>query len=160
MAKVPIQFTLNGEDRAEFVESGTTLLNALRGKIGDMSVKSGCQQGTCGTCSVIIDGEIRLSCLTLAETCDGTSIETTAGLATAGVLHPLQVAFNENFATQCGFCTPGMLMAAKTLLDRNPKPSRDDVIDAIAGNICRCTGYEPIVEAILAASRANSVQAA
>jgi carbon-monoxide dehydrogenase small subunit len=160
MAKVPVQFTLNGEEKAEFVESGATLLRALREKIGDMSVKGGCQQGTCGSCSVLIDGEIRLSCLTLAETCGGTMIETTAGLAHAGVLHPLQRAFNEGFATQCGFCTPGMLMAAKALLDRNPSPSREDVIDAIAGNICRCTGYEPIVQAILTASRANSVNAA
>jgi carbon-monoxide dehydrogenase small subunit len=160
MAKVPVQFTLNGEEKAEFVESGSTLLKTLRDKIGDMSVKGGCQQGTCGSCSVLIDGEIRLSCLTLAETCSGTVIETTAGLAESGVLHPLQRAFNEGFATQCGFCTPGMLMAAKALLDRNPQPSREDVIDAISGNICRCTGYEPIVQAILAASRANSVNAA
>ena len=157
MAKVPVQFTLNGEEKAEFVESGTTLLGALREKIGDMSVKSGCRQGSCGSCSVLIDGEIRLACLTLAETCDGMSIETTAGLAPNGVL---QRAFNEGFATQCGFCTPGMLMAAKALLDRNPSPDRDDVIDAISGNICRCTGYEPIVQAILAASRSNSVNAA
>lgn len=161
MAKVPVQFILNGEEKAEFVESGATLLKALREKIGDMSVKSGCQQGTCGSCSVLVDGEIRLSCLTLAETCNGTDIETTAGLAKAGgVLHPLQRAFNEGFATQCGFCTPGMLMAAKALLDRIPAPSREDVVDAISGNICRCTGYEPIVQAILAASRANSVNAA
>ena len=160
MAKVPVQFTLNGGEKAEFVESGATLLRALREKIGDMSVKAGCRQGSCGSCSVLIDGEIRLACLTLAETCDGMSIETTAGLAPNGVLHPLQRAFNEGFATQCGFCTPGMLMAAKALLDRNPSPDRDDVIDAISGNICRCTGYEPIVQAILTASRANSVNAA
>ena len=160
MAKVPVQFTLNGGEKAEFVESGATLLRALREKIGDMSVKAGCRQGSCGSCSVLIDGEIRLACLTLAETCDGVSIETTAGLAPNGVLHPLQRACNEGFATQCGFCTPGMLMAAKALLDRNPSPDRDDVIDAISGNICRCTGYEPIVQAILTASRANSVNAA
>jgi carbon-monoxide dehydrogenase small subunit len=159
MAKVPVQFTLNGEEKAEFIESGTTLLKALREKIGDMSPKGGCQQGTCGSCSVLIDGELRLSCLTLAETCQGADIQTTAGLAKGGVLHPLQRAFNEGFATQCGFCTPGMLMAAKSLLDRNPQPSREDVIDAIAGNICRCTGYEPIVQAILTAARANSVNA-
>lgn len=160
MAKVPVQFTLNGEEKAEFVDSGVTLLRALREKIGDMSVKGGCQQGTCGSCSVLVDGEIRLSCLTLAETCGGANIETTAGLAQGGVLHPLQRAFNEGFATKCGFCTPGMLIAARALLDRNPQPSRDDVIDAISGNICRCTGYEPIIQAILAASRANSVNAA
>ena len=160
MAKVPVQFTLNGEDKAEFVESGATLLKALREKIGDTSPKGGCQQGTCGACSVLIDGELRLSCLTLAETCDGASIVTTAGLAEGGVMHPLQRAFLDGFATQCGFCTPGMLMAAKALLDRNPAPTRDDVVEAISGNICRCTGYEPIIQAVLSAARANSHQVA
>ncbi|MEQ1938088.1 (2Fe-2S)-binding protein [Mesorhizobium sp. CN5-321] len=160
MAKVPVQFTLNGEDKAEFVESGVTLLKALREKIGDTSPKGGCQQGTCGACSVLIDGELRLSCLTLAETCDGASIVTTAGLAEGGVMHPLQRAFLDGFATQCGFCTPGMLMAAKALLDRNPDPTRDDVVEAISGNICRCTGYEPIIQAVLSAARANSHQVA
>ena len=160
MAKVPVQFTLNGEDKAEFVESGVTLLKALREKIGDTSPKGGCQQGTCGACSVLIDGELRLSCLTLAETCDGASIVTTAGLAEGGVMHPLQRAFLDGFATQCGFCTPGMLMAAKALLDRNPAPTRDDVVEAISGNICRCTGYEPIIQAVLSAARANSHQVA
>jgi len=160
MAKVPVQFRLNGEDKAEFVESGVTLLKALREKAGDTSVKGGCHQGTCGSCAVLIDGELKLSCLTLAETCDGAEIQTTAGLAGGGVLHPLQRAFDEGFATQCGFCTPGMLMAAKALLDNNPSPTREDVIDAISGNICRCTGYEPIIQAILAAARANSVSAA
>jgi carbon-monoxide dehydrogenase small subunit len=160
MAKVPIQFTLNGEEKAEFVESGATLLAALRGKIGDTSPKGGCNQGTCGACSVIIDGELRLSCLTLAETCNGASVTTTAGLAGDGVLHPLQRAFMDAFATQCGFCTPGMIMAAKALLDRTPDPSREDVVEALAGNICRCTGYEPIIQAVLAAARANSQNAA
>ena len=160
MTKVPVQFVLNGEEKAEFVESGASLLRALREKIGDTSVKAGCQQGACGSCAVIVDGELRLSCLTLAERCGGCSIETTGGLAHGEVLHPLQRAFNEGFATQCGFCTPGMIMAAKALLDRNPQPSREDVVEAISGNICRCTGYEPIIQAILAAARANSLSAA
>jgi carbon-monoxide dehydrogenase small subunit len=161
MAKrVPVQFTLNGEARAEFIESGSTLLKALREKFGDTSPKSGCNQGTCGTCSVMVDGELRLACLTLAETCEGASIETTAGLAQGGVLHPLQRAFMEGFAAQCGFCTPGMLMAAKALLDHTPAPSRDEVVEALSGNICRCTGYEPIINAVLAAARANSHNAA
>ncbi|MBZ9657793.1 (2Fe-2S)-binding protein [Mesorhizobium sp. ESP-6-4] len=160
MTKVPVQFTLNGSEKAEFVESGTTLLNALRDKIGDTSPKGGCHQGTCGACSVIIDGELRLSCLTLAETCGGADIETTAGLAKGGVLHPLQRAFLDAFATQCGFCTPGMIMAAKVLLDRTPNPSREDVVEALSGNICRCTGYEPIIQAVLLAARANSQNAA
>jgi carbon-monoxide dehydrogenase small subunit len=160
MAKVPVQFTLNGSEKAEFVESGTTLLKALRDKIGDTSPKGGCHQGTCGSCSVIIDGELRLACLTLAETCNGADVTTAAGLAEGGVLHPLQRAFAEAFATQCGFCTPGMIIAAKVLLDANPNPTREDVVDAIAGNICRCTGYEPIIQAVLAAARANSLSAA
>ena len=159
MAKVPVQFTLNGAEKAEFVESGTTLLNALRDKIGDTSPKGGCHQGTCGACSVIIDGELRLSCLTLAETCNGADIKTTAGLAEGGVLHPLQRAFLDAFATQCGFCTPGMIMAAKVLLDRTPNPSREDVVEALSGNICRCTGYEPIINAVLAAASGGRARA-
>ena len=160
MAKVPVQFTLNGSEKAEFIDSGTTLLHALRDKIGDTSPKGGCHQGTCGDCSVIIDGELRLSCLTLAETCSGADIRTTSGLAEAGVLHPLQRAFLDAFATQCGFCTPGMIMAAKVLLDHTPNPSREDVVEALSGNICRCTGYEPIIQAVLTAARANSQNAA
>jgi len=160
MAKVPVQFTLNGEEKAEFVDSGATLLKVLRDKLGDTSPKGGCSQGTCGACSVLIDGELTLSCLTLAETCEGAHILTTGGLAADGVLHPLQRAFVDEFAAQCGFCTPGMIMAAKALLDRIPNPSRDDVVEALSGNICRCTGYEPIIRAVLTAARANSQNAA
>jgi aerobic carbon-monoxide dehydrogenase small subunit len=160
MAKVPVQFTLNGAEKAEFIDSGTTLLNALRDKIGDTSPKGGCHQGTCGACSVIIDGELRLSCLTLAETCNGATITTTSGLSEGGVLHPLQRAFLDAFATQCGFCTPGMIMAAKVLLDHTPDPSRDEVVEALSGNVCRCTGYEPIIQAVLTAARSNSQNAA
>ena len=158
--KVPVQLTLNGDERAEFVESGSTLLKALRERFGDTSPKGGCHQGTCGACSVLVDGELKLSCLVLAETCQETHIVTTAGLASDGVLHPIQRAFLDGFAAQCGFCTPGMIMAAKALLDVNPNPSRDEVIDALSGNICRCTGYEPIINAVLAAARANSHQVA
>ncbi|MBL8235339.1 MAG: (2Fe-2S)-binding protein [Mesorhizobium sp.] len=160
MAKVPVQFTLNGEEKADFVDGGATLLKVLREKVGDTSAKAGCQQGTCGSCSVIIDGELRLSCLTLAETCGGAEIHTTGGLATDGVLHPLQRAFMDEFAAQCGFCTPGMIMAAKVLLDRNPNPSHEDVVEALSGNVCRCTGYEPIIRAVLTAARSNSQNAA
>jgi len=158
--KVPIQLILNGEDRAEFVEGGTSLLVALREKLGDTSAKGGCHQGTCGACTVLVDGVLRLSCLTLAETCEGAAVETAAGLARDGMLHPLQRAFLDGFAAQCGFCTPGMIMAAKALLDQNPNPSREEVIEAISGNICRCTGYEPIIDAVLSAARANSHHAA
>jgi carbon-monoxide dehydrogenase small subunit len=154
--KVPIELTLNGEEKAEFIEGGTTLLMALREKFGDTSVKGGCHQGTCGACTVLVDGELRLSCLTLAETCEGQSVETTGGLSREGLLHPLQRAFLEGFAAQCGFCTPGMIMAAKALLDHTPNPSRNEVAEALSGNICRCTGYEPIINAVLAAASANS----
>lgn len=153
MAKKPIQFQLNGTAQAVFVEEGGNLLDALRRGVGDLSPKYGCGQGTCGTCTVLIDGEPHLSCLTLAETIEGRSVETTAGLANGPHLHALQQAFMDNFAAQCGYCTPGMLMAAKALLDHNPSPSREEVVEAIAGNICRCTGYEPIINAVLEAAQ-------
>jgi len=154
--KTPIQFRLNGEEVATFADGGANLLDVLREGVGDLSVKGGCWQGTCGTCTVLIDGAPRLSCVTLAESCDRKSIETVAGLRRGADLHPLQIAFMERFAAQCGYCTPGMLMAAKALLDRNPNPTRENVVDAICGNICRCTGYEPIIAAILDAARGDS----
>ena len=157
--KTPIQFILNGEDVATFVESGANLLDTLRESIGDLSVKGGCWQGTCGTCTVLVDGAPRLSCITLAEGCAGQSVETVAGLRRGADLHPLQTAFMERFAAQCGYCTPGMLMAAKALLDHNPAPTRADVIAAISGNICRCTGYEPIINAVLAAAPGGRARA-
>jgi carbon-monoxide dehydrogenase small subunit len=152
MTKVAIALTLNDQEQSEFIDSGSTLLSVLRNKFGLYSTKAGCNQGSCGACTVIIDGEPRLSCLTLAERCQGKSITTLEGLGRDGALHPLQQAFMEGFAAQCGFCTPGMILAAKTLLDRNPDPSRAEVIDAISGNICRCTGYEPIIAAVLMAA--------
>jgi carbon-monoxide dehydrogenase small subunit len=155
MAQKPVQFRLNGAEKAVFVADGQNLLDMLRRGVGDLTPKFGCGQGTCGTCTVLIDGEPHLACLTLAETVEGRQVSTAAGLASGNVLHPLQVAFMEQFAAQCGYCTPGMLMAAKSLLDRNPNPSREEVVEAISGNICRCTGYEPIINAILAAARAG-----
>ena len=153
--KTPVQFGLNGAAVAVFVDGGANLLNVLRDSLGDFTPKFGCGQGACGACTVIVDGEPRLSCLTLAESCEGQSVETLNGLRKSADLHPLQTAFMEHFAAQCGFCTPGMLMAAKALLDKNPRPTREEVVEAIAGNICRCTGYEPIINAILAASQAR-----
>jgi carbon-monoxide dehydrogenase small subunit len=152
MAKTPLQFRHNGRDVAIFVGGGMSLLGALRDEVGDFSPKFGCGQGGCGACTVLIDGEPVLSCITLAESVAGKSIETADGLKNGPELHPLQTAFMEAFAAQCGYCTPGMLMAAKALLDRNPAPSRVEVVEAISGNICRCTGYEPIINAILAAA--------
>ena len=151
MARVPLTFTANGAEQAEFVESGALLIDVLRDKLGLTATKNGCGQGTCGACTVLIDGELQLSCLIPAQRVEGRSVETLEGISN-GELHPLQRAFAEGFAVQCGFCAPGMILAAKWLLDRNPDPSRDDVLDAISGNICRCTGYAPIVDAILAAA--------
>ena len=148
MALKPVTFTLNGQPKAAFAEDGQTLLDMLRRGVGDLSPKFGCGQGSCGACTVLVDGAPRLSCLTLAECVQDARIETAAGLAGAS-LHPLQEAFMDRFAAQCGYCTPGMLMAARALLERNPRPGRDEVIEAISGNICRCTGYEPIIAAIL-----------
>ena len=156
MSKKPVQFTLNGESKAVFVDDGQNLLDVLRRGVGDLSPKYGCGQGTCGACTVLIDGEPHLSCLTLAETAEGRSLSSTGGLAEGASLHPLQDAFMRHFAAQCGFCSSGMLMAAKALLDRNPSPTRDEVVEAISGNICRCTGYEPIIEAILDAAQSGA----
>lgn len=155
MSKKPLQFTLNGKDTAVFVDEGSNFLDALRRVVGDLSPKYGCGQGTCGTCTILIDGEPHLSCITLAETVAGRRVETTSGLADGPELHPLQKIFMERFAAQCGFCTPGMLMAAKALLSKNPDPTRDEVIEAISGNICRCTGYEPIIDAVLEAAKTS-----
>lgn len=152
MSKIPVSFDLNGAEVGEFIDSGTTLLSLLRNKLGLTATKSGCNQGTCGACTVLVDGAPQLSCLVLAARCEGKSVTTLEGVIDKGALHPLQSAFMDGFAAQCGFCTPGMIIAAKALLDRNPDPDRDEVIDAISGNICRCTGYEPIIDAILAAA--------
>ena len=160
MARVPVQFRLNASEKAAFVEPAETLLDTLRRGVGDFAPKFGCGQGTCGACTVLIDGAPQLSCLTLAVTCEGRAIETASGLAGGPALHPLQAAFMEHFAAQCGFCTPGMLMAAKALLDANPNPSRQDVIEAIAGNICRCTGYAPIITAVLSAAQRGGARRA
>ena len=148
----PVRFTLNGAETALFAEGGANLLEVLRRGAGDLSPKWGCGQGTCGACTVLVDGRPHLACLTLAEAAEGRRVETAAGLASGARLHPLQEAFVEGFAAQCGYCTPGMLMAARALLDREPRPTREQVVEAISGNLCRCTGYEPIVEAVLAAA--------
>ena len=152
MARVPVTFTVNGAEQAEFVEPGTSLVDILRDKLGLTGTKLGCAQGTCGACSVIVDGRLKLACLIPAERLTGAAVATIEGLGADGRLHPLQRAFADGFAAQCGFCTSGMIVAAKALLDRDADPDRDAVVDAISGNICRCTGYEPIINAILAAA--------
>jgi carbon-monoxide dehydrogenase small subunit len=160
MAKTALQFRHNGREVAVFVDGGANLLTALRDGVGDVSPKFGCGQGGCGACTVLIDGAAHLSCLTLAETVAGRSVETADGMKSGPDLHPLQKAFMEKFAAQCGYCTPGMLMAAKALIDRNPSPSRGEIVEAISGNICRCTGYEPIIEAILSVAAGGGARRA
>jgi aerobic carbon-monoxide dehydrogenase small subunit len=148
-----IELTVNDEEREFLVPPGTTLLNALRDQLGLTATKRGCEQGTCGTCTCLLDGEAVMSCLVPVETIDGARVTTLEGVTKPdGSLDPLQQAFLDGFATQCGFCTAGMIMAAEALLARNPDPSREDVIRAISGNVCRCTGYESIVAAILDAA--------
>ncbi len=152
----PVTFTLNGAPKAAFTSDGQNLLDLLRRGVGDLSPKYGCAQGGCGACTVTIDGVPHLSCLVLAESVQGRAVGTAAGIDPKGE-DPLQVAFMDHFAAQCGYCTPGMLVSAKALLARNPRPTRDEVIEAISGNLCRCTGYEPIIAAILdAAERRTS----
>jgi carbon-monoxide dehydrogenase small subunit len=150
MARTPVNFTLNGRARAAFAHPGQNLLDFLRREVGDLTPKFGCGQGTCGACTVTVDGETVLACLTLAESVEGRAVGTAAGLAEGATLDPLQESFMDHFAAQCGYCTPGMLLSARALLDRNPRPTRDEVVEAISGNLCRCTGYEPIIAAILA----------
>ncbi len=161
MAKTPTEFKVNGTSRAVVLDDSSTLLDVLRNHLGDTTPKYGCGQGSCGACTVLIDGEPVLSCLTLAQRCQGREVQTLAGMQDGPELHPLQAAFMEHFSAQCGYCTPGMLMAAKALLDNNPAPTREDVVDAISGNICRCTGYEPIIDAIMSvASRRGALASA
>jgi aerobic carbon-monoxide dehydrogenase small subunit len=148
-----VSLSVNGVDREILVAPGTTLLNLLREQQSLTGTRRGCDQGTCGSCTVMVDGKPKLSCLIAVETIDGAKIETVESLAPGNDLHPLQQAFIDGYATQCGFCTSGMIMAAKGLLARNANPNRDDVIRAISGNVCRCTGYDAIVDAILVAAK-------
>ena len=155
MSHLALTWRLNGSERTDLISGDETLLSLLRYRLDTTSVRQGCRQGTCGTCTVVVDGEPRLACITLAATCEGCRVETAESLPGHDGLHPLQQAFMDHFAAQCGFCTTGMLMAAKALLDAKPRPTRDEVVDAIGGNICRCTGYQPIIAAILAAAEAG-----
>ncbi len=142
--------TVNGEDHEIQAEPNRLLLYALRDDIGLTGTKEGCSIGVCGACSVIVDGRLVSSCLTLAVGCQGKKIETIEGLAKDGKLHPLQQAFIEYGGFQCGICTPGQIMAAKALLDENSKPSEEEVREWMSGNLCRCTGYYKILESVMA----------
>jgi carbon-monoxide dehydrogenase small subunit len=149
-----VELNVNGVIHATASPPLSSLLSVLREECSIMSPKAGCLQGACGTCTVLVDGEPRRSCLVPIASVEGAEITTVEGLGTAGDLSPLQAAFHERYAAQCGFCTGGMLMAASALLARNDGPvQRDQVIEALAGHICRCTGYVKIVDAVIAASR-------
>ncbi|WP_206808851.1 (2Fe-2S)-binding protein [Paradesulfitobacterium ferrireducens] len=150
-----INFVVNGIRHQLAVKDNETLLDVLRDRLGLTGAKKGCDIGECGTCTVVVDGEPILSCITLAVEMEGKRITTIEGLAQNGELHPLQKAFHEHGAVQCGFCTPGMIMSGKALLDKNPKPTEQEVRRAISGNSCRCTGYDKPVKAILAAAEAE-----
>lgn len=155
MPSTIVTLTVNGQEAEFLAKPGTTLLSALRETLGLVAAKRGCAQGTCGSCAVIVDGQEVPSCLIPVETMNGAEVRTLEGLADGNNLSPLQTAFVEGFATQCGFCTSGMLMAATALLEENAAPTRDDVVRAISGHVCRCTGYEPIIDAVLVAAAAR-----
>ena len=148
-----VSMVVNGARRELLVEPHERLVDILRGRLGLLGVKEGCGEGECGTCTVLLDGKAVSSCLMLAAQADGCEILTIEGLSAEGTLHPLQEAFIREAAIQCGYCTPGMILAAKALLDRELDPSEGAVRPAISGNICRCTGYDKPVKAILAAAR-------
>ncbi|MBL8770525.1 MAG: (2Fe-2S)-binding protein [Phenylobacterium sp.] len=152
MSKIHVTTTVNG-DPVEFLASpGATLMDALRDDLNLTGTKEGCGSGDCGACSVIVDGRVVCSCLMLAPEAEGRRIETVEGLAQGGHLHPLQQKFLEHAALQCGFCTPGLLMASKALLDANPDPTETEARYWLAGNLCRCTGYDKIIRAVLDAA--------
>ena len=159
MKKTVVELNLNGAERQMLVLPGATLLDTLRAE-GLTGTRRGCDQGACGACTVLVDGRPMMSCLLPVETVEGARIDTIEGLAPAAGLHPIQEAFLDGFATQCGFCTPGMIMATAGLLAENPAPTREDAVRAISGNICRCTGYTAIIDAVLdAAQRLRATEA-
>jgi len=149
--RLRLAFTVNGEDRDLIVASYKTLLEVLREDLALTGTKHGCELGECGACAVLLDGELVLSCLVAAVECEGRSATTVVGLREGPRLHALQAAFADHGAAQCGYCTPGMLLAAKSLLDRNADPSREQIAEALSGQICRCTGYLQIFDAVAAA---------
>lgn len=149
MRKINVQFSVNGEPREVMVVASTLLLDVIREDLGLTGAKNGCGNGECGACTIIMDGKAVPSCLVLAAGLDGKKILTIEGLLNKGRLHPLQEAFVKYQASQCGFCTPGMILTAKAFLDEKPAPMKEEVMEALLGNLCRCTGYKKIVEAII-----------
>ena len=152
MQKLVVHYTINGRPYEAYVEPNRTLLEVVRDELRLTGAKEGCGTGDCGACSMIVNGKVITSCLMLAPQAEGAEIVTIEGLAQDGRLHPLQQAFIEKGAVQCGFCIPGMILAGKALLDHNPQPSEREIQEAIAGNLCRCTGYTKMVEAIASAA--------
>ena len=158
MAKRVLTVEVNGRRREEAVADATLLLDFLRETLGLTGTKRGCDGGECGACTVLVDGRPQLACLTLAARCEGASVETVEGLAAGGRMSALQAAFHEKLGTQCGFCTPGMIMAAEALLRANPAPDEAAIREALGGNLCRCTGYVKILEAVQAAAAAGGAR--
>lgn len=152
MARTHVSCTINGDDVDFLTEPSTSLLDGLRNEVGLLGVKEGCGTGDCGACSVLMDERLTCSCLIFAPEAEGSTIVTIEGLADADGLHPLQQCFLEGAALQCGVCTPGFLIAAKALLDKNPDPTETEVRYALAGNLCRCTGYDKIIRSVLEAA--------
>lgn len=148
-----IRFTLNGKTVALDTAADRRVVDLLREDLGVTGTKEGCGAGECGTCSILVDGEQRLSCLMIAAQLSGREVVTIEGLSEKDRLHPLQESFIRHGAVQCGFCTPGMIIGAAALLKRNPQPSREEIREGLAGNLCRCTGYQKIVDAVEAAGR-------
>jgi len=155
-----ISLHVNGEEVEVSFAPYKTLLEVLREDLDLTGTKHGCELGECGACAVLIDGQPLLSCLKLAVECDGSVVETIEGLATGAELHPLQAAFSDHGGSQCGYCTPGVLMTAKALLDAEPNPSRARIKEALSGNLCRCTGYQQIVDSVEDAARVINEQRA
>jgi carbon-monoxide dehydrogenase small subunit len=152
MSKLHVRTTINGEETEFLCEAGDSLLMALRGAVGLTGTKEGCATGDCGACSVLFNGRLVPACLVLAAEADGQSITTIEGIAQGERLHPLQQRFLEHAALQCGVCTPGFIVAAKALLDANPHPTEEETRYWLAGNLCRCTGYDKIIRAVLDAA--------
>jgi carbon-monoxide dehydrogenase small subunit len=152
MNKLLVSTSVNGDPQQFLCDPDTTLLDALREEMGLTGSKEGCGSGDCGACTVVLDGQMVCSCLVLAPEVEGRQVATIEGVAEGSVLHPIQQKFLEHGALQCGFCTPGFIVASKALLDRNPNPSETEVRYWLAGNLCRCTGYDKIVRAVLDAA--------
>jgi aerobic-type carbon monoxide dehydrogenase small subunit (CoxS/CutS family) len=153
MKRVRMTLSVNGEEQEVLFHSYKTLLEVLREELNLTGTKHGCELGECGACAVLVDGQPLLSCLELALECEGRRIETVEGLQQGDKLHPLQAAFADLGGAQCGYCTPGILMTAKALLEQEPNPSRERIREAVSGNLCRCTGYQQIYESIEEAAR-------